>query len=180
MNQNSALTLLFATVLAPLASAQEPLAAAIRSETDRARAAFDCRVLGPRDVLAELDAAVAAGSISIQPPPTIAPGPAPGGVAAVTGGCLTREHIFPYEDTNQLLLTNFSIGELLDFMTDAANSLMLTHGDRYDFVAVPRQRRRFHRWNSGQGSSRTHRHPTDHRRQRRGYGHHSGGPRSQG
>ena len=121
MNHHSALTLLFASVLAPLVSAQEP-------------AAFDCRVLGPQDVLRELDAAVEAGSISIQPPPAIAPGPPAGGAAAVTGGCLTREHIFPFEDTNQLLLTNFSIGELLGFMTDAANSLMATHGDRYDFV----------------------------------------------
>lgn len=48
--------------------------------------------------------------------------------------CLTPEHIFTFEDTDQLLLTNFSNGELIDLMTIAVNELLGKLGDNYDFV----------------------------------------------
>jgi len=48
--------------------------------------------------------------------------------------CLTGEQIFLYEDTDQVLLTNFSSAQLSTLMTDAANSLLATWGDNYDFI----------------------------------------------
>ena len=48
--------------------------------------------------------------------------------------CLTREHVFPFEDTSSLLLTNFDTCQLFALMTDAANALLTAHGDNYDFI----------------------------------------------
>ena len=59
------------------------------------------------------------------------PAPAAAGPPA---RCLTGEHIFLYEDTEQVLVTNFSSTQLGKLMTDAANSLLATWGDNYDFI----------------------------------------------
>jgi hypothetical protein len=47
---------------------------------------------------------------------------------------VTSDDLFLYEDTNSLLLSNFSDADLFDLMTDAANDLMVAHGDNFDFV----------------------------------------------
>ncbi len=48
---------------------------------------------------------------------------------------LTSAQIFPYEDSASLLLTDFSGGQLLNLMTQAANALIATRGDNFDFIA---------------------------------------------
>jgi hypothetical protein len=50
--------------------------------------------------------------------------------------CLSRPHIFSFEDTNQLLITDYSNGSLVALMADAANALIATHGDIYDFIGL--------------------------------------------
>jgi len=59
------------------------------------------------------------------------PAPAAAGLPAQ---CLTGEHIFAYEDTDQVLLTNYSTAQLTALLIDAANSLLATWGDNYDFI----------------------------------------------
>ena len=59
------------------------------------------------------------------------PEPAAAGAPA---RCLTREQIFLYEDTDSVLVTNFTNEQLGTIMTDAANSLLATWGDNYDFI----------------------------------------------
>jgi len=48
--------------------------------------------------------------------------------------CLGPNHLFLFEDTNELLLTDFSDGELVNFMAQAMNALLASQADRYDFV----------------------------------------------
>ncbi len=108
------------TLLASLSSAQ----------------ATDCGYQPPEDWMADLRAAVARGEIADPATRTLPPLPPSSGpgTSAAHLPCLSREHIFAFEDTGGLLLTNFSTGALLDLMTDAANALMATHGDLYDFI----------------------------------------------
>ena len=48
--------------------------------------------------------------------------------------CLSPAHVFPFEDTDEVLLSDYSTGQLIDLMASAANELMAAHGDIYDFV----------------------------------------------
>jgi hypothetical protein len=48
--------------------------------------------------------------------------------------CLSPAHIFAFEDTNSVLLSDYSTGQLIDLMVTAANELLAAHGDIYDFV----------------------------------------------
>ena len=48
--------------------------------------------------------------------------------------CLGPNQLFPFEDTADLLLTDFSDGQLVAFMTEAMNALLASRGDRFDFV----------------------------------------------
>ncbi len=48
--------------------------------------------------------------------------------------CLTPAQVFAFEDTNQVLLTDFTIPQLIDLLVEAANALLAAHGDGYDFV----------------------------------------------
>ncbi len=48
---------------------------------------------------------------------------------------MTNAQIFPYEDSASVLLTNFTSGQLFNLMTQAANALIATHGDNFDFIA---------------------------------------------
>ncbi len=115
---------LAAAVLGPagVASAQPP---------------FDCGYRSPAHWLAEFRAAVARGEVA-DPTRAIAAipaaPPARKAAGAVTLPCLSAAHVFPFEDTDQLLLTNFSDGELLGIMADAANAMIAAHGDVYDFI----------------------------------------------
>jgi hypothetical protein len=49
--------------------------------------------------------------------------------------CLSPAQIFQYEDTEGLLLTDFSFGQYEALMTEASNAAMAAHGDIYDFAA---------------------------------------------
>ena len=49
--------------------------------------------------------------------------------------CISSASLHLFEDTNQVLLSSFSDGELFDLMTQAANDLIATHGDVFDFIA---------------------------------------------
>jgi hypothetical protein len=86
---------------------------------------LDCGYRSPEEWLAELHGAVARGEIpdpAARSLPSIQPGKPQ--TAPVEMPSLTPEHIFTFEDTDQLLLTNFSNGELIDLMTTAANGLL--------------------------------------------------------
>jgi len=48
--------------------------------------------------------------------------------------CLTREHLFAFEDTAGVLQTNFSNDQMFDLMGQAYNAMIATHGDLYDFA----------------------------------------------
>ncbi len=48
--------------------------------------------------------------------------------------CLSPAHIFAFEDTDAVLLSDYTTGQLIDLMVTAANELLATHGDIYDFV----------------------------------------------
>ena len=43
--------------------------------------------------------------------------------------------IFPFEDSNSVLLSDFTDGQLFSLMIDATNAVLASHGDNFDFVA---------------------------------------------
>ena len=98
--------------------------------------AFDCKYRPASYWLGKLRSAIDRGEIpdpQSRPLPFVAPRVSlPEELAELP--CLTREQIFPFEDSDRLLLTNFSDGQLINLMTDAANTLLATHGDNFDFV----------------------------------------------
>lgn len=49
-------------------------------------------------------------------------------------GCVTTSQIFAFEDTNKILLTNFTTGQLLNLMFDAGEALIAENGDNFDFI----------------------------------------------
>ena len=96
---------------------------------------FECGFKSAEYWRQEIHRAVAAGEIedpARRPLPIVQPRQ-----AQLAGGpqqCLTGAHIFAFEDTQQLLLTNFSNAALLDFMSQGANALLAAHGDNFDFI----------------------------------------------
>lgn len=96
---------------------------------------FECGYRPPQRWVEEVRAAVTRGEIP-DPATRVIP-PIRRGQPRTGSGimpCLSPAHIFPYEDTNQILLTDYSTGQLIDLMVSAANDLMAAHGDIYDFV----------------------------------------------
>ena len=96
---------------------------------------LDCGFRPSEYWMQQLRDAVARGEIDdplTRPIPVVAPGNAR--MAAGNQLCLTTDHIFPFEDTDGLLLTGFSTGQLIDLMVVAANEVMTAHGDNFDFV----------------------------------------------
>jgi hypothetical protein len=96
---------------------------------------FECGSQLPEQWLESVRAAVARGEIvdpATQVIPPIRPGPRRRGTGAMRS--LSPEHVFAFEDTNQILLSDFSNGQLIALMVSAANELMATHGDLYDFI----------------------------------------------
>ena len=94
-----------------------------------------CHYRPPGTWVAEVEAAVARGEIAdptARRLPAVAPRTALAGVNPTP--CLSTLHVFPFEDTAQVLLTNFSDGQLLNLMADGANALMAAHGDNFDFI----------------------------------------------
>ena len=92
-------------------------------------------VIGPDEVLDEIRAARERGEIpdrsAMPPPPIHRPDLTPREV----NGCLATQYIHIFEDTSQLLVSNFSNGQLFDLMTEGANSVLATYGDHYEFIA---------------------------------------------
>ena len=93
-----------------------------------------CGYMSPQDWQAELWAAVARGEIenpvTKHRPDSLPAGPRGPGDPS----CVTPAQFFLYEDTEGVLSSDFSIGDMLAFMIDAANALQAEHGDNYDFV----------------------------------------------
>jgi hypothetical protein len=100
-----------------------------------AQQAFDCGFRSHSDWVAGIESAIARGEIAARPAAGSLAIPRSTPQALGAGApCIDNAQIYQYEDTNQLLMTNFSTGELLDLMTTAANELIATHGDNYDFI----------------------------------------------
>ncbi len=59
-----------------------------------------------------------------------------GGIAAGGGvPAVTADDLFLFEDVGDVLSNPFSFGMVQNIMTNAANAVMTTHGDNFDFVA---------------------------------------------
>ena len=125
--------LLAVAVFLPTAPHAEAGGPAAGSSTGLAQ--FDCGHRSPPYWVEGVRAAVARGEIpdpATRVMPAIRSSQQTAGLRAAS--CLSPAHVFPFEDTNQILLTDFSSGELVDLMATAANGLLAVHGDIYDFV----------------------------------------------
>ncbi len=96
--------------------------------------ALDCGTGHPTRLIEKFIAAVQRGDLPDPRNQFHPPVPPPHQWAAGTTTCLTGEHIFPFEDSNSVLLTDFADEELLFLMLTALNTLIATEGDNYDFV----------------------------------------------
>jgi hypothetical protein len=95
--------------------------------------AHRCGYRSPEGCVADLEAAIAAGEIAPPGSRTIPRIRAvPESVAEERP--VTPADIFPYPDASEILLGNFSNGQLFSLMVEAANVLLSLHGDRYQFV----------------------------------------------
>ncbi len=96
---------------------------------------FECGYRSPQRWLDEVRAAVARGEIA-DPATRVIPPIRQGRprTGSSTLPCLSPAHIFPFEDTGEILLSDYSSGQLIDMMVSAANDLMAVHGDIFDFV----------------------------------------------
>src|SRR5688572_10688156 len=117
LHRSSFHLLVLTAIVATGASAQVEL---------RDPASLGCPYRPPARWVEELRAAAEKGEVvdpRERPIPPIAPRPER---HALGGGppCLTNEHVFAYEDTARLLLTDFSDGQLIALMVDAANALL--------------------------------------------------------
>jgi hypothetical protein len=107
---------------------QEPVSDS-RPEDDPALWGFECGFEAEESWLPRWVAAVESGEVRVPPPPPVAPAPPePAGVHGVFGPA----HIFV--DAQQRLLTNFTDLQAVELMRDAANAVIATYGDRFDFV----------------------------------------------
>lgn len=94
-----------------------------------AQAEFDCGFISYEEMLEIAEEGQALGVF--RDPPAVAEASSGSGASIP---CLTPQQIFAFEDTNQVLLTNFSNCDLFVLMTAAGNAVMATHGDEFDFI----------------------------------------------
>ncbi len=137
MSKNACVWLCFVAAVAviPVSAEAAPPTPAVHDEAALAASGFECGYRSHDEWLAEFQAAVARGEVvdpTSRPLPMVAPGRPRSATAADCG--LSREQIFAFEDTDRLLLTNYSTGQLLGLMTEAANTVLAAHGDNYDFI----------------------------------------------
>lgn len=95
-----------------------------------------CELRRPERWRREIAEAVQRGEI-VDPATKSLPLLAPRVLQAGTAECVptpTRNDIFFFEDTAGLLSTNFSNGQLFSFMADAANAVLVSEGDNFDFI----------------------------------------------
>ncbi len=107
--------------------------AALAQEQSIEQKLADTRYLAPSDVMPSWERAIASGLVpdpALRPAIQVQPRHTPRGLTT----CLAPEQIFAYEDTDQVLLTNFSTGELIGLMNDATNAVIQAWGDNYDFI----------------------------------------------
>jgi hypothetical protein len=95
---------------------------------------LDCGFHGLDTTRAEIADAVARGVIDDPASRTVPNVPHVPTLPADGVRCVTREHIFTYEDSERLLADLYDPAELYDLMVDAANALIAAHGDEFDFV----------------------------------------------
>ncbi|MFQ5494480.1 MAG: hypothetical protein ACE5EX_03785, partial [Phycisphaerae bacterium] len=120
-----------------LASAKNPVAAAPVKTLVSPITEYDCGHRSPEEWLKDVREAVARGEI-LDPRTRRIPPIAPAVQRQGSPTCIptpTTADIFPFEDTNSLLLTNFSNGQLFNLMSQAGNALLAAQGDNFDFIA---------------------------------------------
>ncbi len=96
----------------------------------------DCGYISSNSWLRDIADSVARGEFT-DPAQRTLPRLAPRLLQQAGQGCapmVVRDDLFLFEDTAQLLLTNFTDGALFNLMTSAANALLTDRGDSYDFV----------------------------------------------
>ena len=106
------------------------LASGAEGAPQEPRPRFDCGLHRSSLATKEYVQMVRSGEITRKSIPGVAPRNTTRGAAGRVG----PDDLFLYEDTNSLLLTNFSDSELIDLLVDAMNSLLIQHGDNFDFV----------------------------------------------
>ena len=106
-----------------------------RADDGVTRADLDeLRYLTPGHVTRAIDRATEAGEIA-DPRARRLPAVAPRTPHLPRAGQpLSHDDIFPFEDSASVLLTNFSDGQLIDLMVEAANAAILAAGDNFDFI----------------------------------------------
>lgn len=99
---------------------------------------FECGYQSPEAVAAAIREAVERGEISdpaTRRLPVVRSRRTPPQPSAAGVPILTNDDIFIFEDSADLLATDFSDGQLFNLMAVASNALMVAHGDEFDFVA---------------------------------------------
>lgn len=97
---------------------------------------FDCGFRPHDEILQELRDAIARGDVvdpRLTPLPTVAPR-RPRDPRLRLPPVVTADDIMPFEDSTGLLLTGFSATDLLLLMGEATTTLLLEHGDNFDFT----------------------------------------------
>lgn len=94
-----------------------------------------CGYLSLEEFLQEFHDAIDRGEITDPATKSLPPIAPRMEVGALSPGPLGPGDIFPYEDTQGILRTNYSGGQLSALMVAAANALMAEHGDQWDFIA---------------------------------------------
>ena len=110
------------------------LAASAGAQSQPGPDGLDCTYLQPVEWNAALQSAAAQGLIPGPGSSELPAHPFPQLAASVNGTGLTPAHIFTYEDTSQVMLTDYSLGELFFLMISASNAVTAMHGDNYDFI----------------------------------------------
>ena len=83
-------------------------------------------------------AAIAAGEIEDprdKPFPNLPPARDFGSIAGIGAPPVTADDLYLFEDSNDILVNTFSLGQALELMRQATIEVLTEHGDSYDFVA---------------------------------------------
>src|SRR5574341_2110862 len=98
---------------------------------------FECGTVHPDTLMRQLREAVLRGEMidhSLYPPPPVTKATPLSHDSLTPKTPVEPTDIFLYEDATGLLLTDFTLGQLVDLMTDAANQLIARDGDQWDFI----------------------------------------------
>ncbi len=110
-----------------------PLPMKTSSIPENAHPSLDNDYIWPDNMVADIKSAVQRGEIPDPAHRTIQEIPQRDN-APLASNCVSSAQIFAFEDTNGILSGNFSNGQLFALMTDAANTVIATHGDNFDFM----------------------------------------------